>query len=469
MCRDSSRADNLIAKGALGVMAIKKTIVIGVFVAAAFVGSTTGGDANPATPPKEQPSAAVLVAQLNSDVFRKRETAEKALLAIGANAIVAVRDGLESGKPEVVQRCERILPILRKAELTKFAEAFAADTSLTAKFDHPVWNRYVAMVGDGKPSRKLFGHIARRDDWLKNLDEADARPAHACDIYREAVHEIGKTAMPLSSFRNLIPIWPGDQPEDMAYLFLLGSYKNSDPTAPLSEIDFSWRYFVTGEARIQFGQGLGLGLRGKRLDIDPKKADRSIEVDDGSGDAVESGRVMLMLLAHWLEQRNLWMLVSEHVRVLNDDQAKQLLSFARRSIAEKNGSTYCRPYWISIVRRFGEPSDAARLSSLFEDKTRLNWPTVNRFGTGPGNVVNEAQMREVAIGSAIFLRGRNPSEFGFKGLVGDPSAKTRQGNIEARQFAIKQNDKEVKEKTLAKAIAWLAIEAKKDPPIAPAK
>ena len=88
---------------------------------------------------------------------------------------------------------------------------------------------------------------------------------------------------------------------------------------------------------------------------------------------------------------------------------------------------------------------------------------------GPGNVVNEAQMREVAIGSAIYLRGGKPSEFGFVGLVGDAAAKTREGNIETRQFAIKQTGKEAKEKILANAIAWLANEAKKDPLIAPAK
>jgi hypothetical protein len=128
---------------------------------------------------------------LNDDNFRKREAAEQALIALGAKALPAIRAGLKSPEPELARRCERLLPAIRHAELTAFAKAFADDSDRTAGFDHPVWKRYVGMVGDSRPSRALFAEIVRRADWLQNLDDAEADPAKAGDVYRAAVREAG--------------------------------------------------------------------------------------------------------------------------------------------------------------------------------------------------------------------------------------------------------------------------------------
>ena len=480
---------SLIAKGVLGAMALKKAIATGMLVTAFVLGSTTCGlvarhlqagqdsispgeepkKSAPDKPAQAQPSAEELVRLLDSKEFPKREAAEKALVALGAKALPAVRAGTKSSLPEVAQRCERLLPLIRQVELASFAKAFNADTDRKAAFDHPVWKRYVGMVGDSKPSRELFAGIVKQKDWLSRLDAAEADPTKAGDIYRDSLREVGKHTLSNLSVGFLIPIWPCDQPEQVAYLLLLGSYKNTDPIGSLSYQDVPSRHLAEGEGRIKFGKGIGLALRGKRLAIDPKQGDRSIEVDDGGGNAIESGRVMLLLLAHWLEQRNLWSIVSEHVRDLSDHQKKQLLPFARRVVADKNAAPLCRAFWISIVRRFGDLSDAVRLGTLFEDKTAMDWPTVNRFGEGPGNVINQAEVREVAIGSAIYLRGRDPIDFGFTGLVNKPANK-REDEIHSTLFTVKPvgtNDE--KEKVLEKAIQWLAEQAKKEEPPAAKK
>lgn len=409
-----------------------------------------------------------LVRQLESTEFQKREAAEKTLVAAGAKALPAVKAGLKSKDPEVVQRCERLLVLIRKEELAQFTKAFIADTNRSTKFDHSIWTRYVAIVGDSRSSRELFAEIIKHNDWGRNLDAVDADPSRAGEIYQAAIREVGHRYQSNMLVSFFIPIWPCDQPEEVAYLLLLGSHANSDPKDPLSYQKLDDRQFADGESRICHGRGLGLAFRGKRLDIDPKKRDRAVEVDDNGKDAAESGRVMLKLLGEWLEKRNLWAIVTEHLKGLTLDQQRQLLPVARRVIADKQSPILCRASWIGVARRFGDKSDALRLAALFDDKTGMDWPSTTRFGDGPGNLINQAQVREVAIGSAIFLCGHNPAEFGFTCLANQKPTKKRDDDIHSTLFTVVPAGKSAeKEKVLAAAKEWLEGEARKDPPATP--
>src|SRR5262249_4177809 len=156
-----------------------------------------------------------------------------------------------------------------------------------------------------RPSRELFARIIKHEEWARNLDAADADPVRAGEIYQAAVRAVGDRYHWNMSVSFHIPTWPCDEPEEVAYLLSLGNYSKTDPAESLSYQKLPDRQFADGESRIHFGRGLGLAFRGKRLDIDPKKGDRSIEIDDGGKDPAESSRVMLKLLARWLEQRNL--------------------------------------------------------------------------------------------------------------------------------------------------------------------
>jgi hypothetical protein len=420
------------------------------------------------TQEKSPAAAEHLVKQLESPEFQKREAAEKALVALGAKAIPAVRVGMKSRDAEVVQRCERLLTLIRNEELARFRKAFNSDTDRTAQLDHPIWNRFIRLAGDSRPSRELFAAILQHEDWARNLDAAEADPTNAGELYRAAVRNVGKRYASNLSVRFLIPIWPCDQPEEVAYLLLLGAYKATDPKGPLSYQKIEDRQFADGEGRIRLARGLGLAFQGKRLDIDPKKRDRAIVIDDQGGDAAESARVMLILLGHWLEQRNLWSIVSEHLRGLSSEQEKRLLPSARRVIADKDVPILCRAAWIRVLRRFGDKSDAIRLAPLFADKTGMDWPSTTRFGDGPGNLINQAQVREVAIGSALFLRGRDPVDFGFTCLANQRPAKKRDDDIHSTLFTVMPSSRnEEKDKVLAAAVQWLEKDWKGDKPLPP--
>jgi hypothetical protein len=410
--------------------------------------------------PKDSPEE--LVRQLDSKEYAKREAAEAAIIELGAKSLPAVRAGTKNPSAEVASRCERLFERIRKSELASFRKAFKVDTARTARFDHPLWKHFADVAGDSRPSRELFGHILENADWAEALDGAEAHPRNTGELYRAALRDIGHRYQTNMLVSFLIPVWPCDQPEEVAFLFLLGSYPDADPAYPLTYGLQEDQRFSDGEGRLFHGRGLGLALRGRRLAADPKRADMSIEVDDKAGDAAESGRTMLRLLGNWLVQRNLWSVVSEHLRALNADQQKQLLLFARRAVANAKAPALCRAAWIAVLRRFGDASDADRLAGLFGEKDGMDWPGTTRFGEGPGNVINQAQVREVAIGSAIFLRGRHPADFGFTGLASDRAAKRREDEIPSMLFTVMPvGTNAQKDEVLAKAVQWLEAQAGK--------
>jgi outer membrane protein assembly factor BamB len=91
--------------------------------ALAPAGGLFAADAGGGATAKPQASAKDLVRQLGDDSYKAREKAQKALIAMGADALDEVAAGTKSTDPETRSRCEQILTDIQKNLLASRTEA----------------------------------------------------------------------------------------------------------------------------------------------------------------------------------------------------------------------------------------------------------------------------------------------------------------------------------------------------------
>lgn len=101
-----------IVRGLLCLLLLAMSPAAGLFAADAAAGATS----------KSQASAKDLVGQLGGDSYKGRENAQKALIAMGADALDAVAAGAKSTDPETRARCEQILTRIQKNLLASRTE-----------------------------------------------------------------------------------------------------------------------------------------------------------------------------------------------------------------------------------------------------------------------------------------------------------------------------------------------------------
>ncbi len=446
----------------------------------------------PKVAPKKDDPAVPLTLRLGSKDFAEREAAEKALKGMAAAAFAAVTAGLKSDNPEVVARCRKLLPAIRKAVTVQFAEAFLADKEQTKAFDHPVWMRFAAITGDSKASRAIFAEVLSYDypNGLLALDEVERQPDRAVALFTECLCGLLKDYDPLDAKKVRSGIRPTDliphaDTRFAAYTLFLGSYRSSAATpASLSQAD-SLRYTNAWSGAVN-GQGLLLGLTGKfavgQPDTKPGLAAPPATTPGPAGTDAALARLYLQFLASERPDATRgfyyggwdWATPSlfEPNELPNRERTrlplplhKLALPVARRMVADATAHPSARAFWIPLLYRFGDRADANRLTGLFADAT----PLVIRQG---GNL--SVQVREWAAGTALLLRGRNPAKFGFDRFDTPPEREFDLPDYPLACFAvrepgthkyatdIKERDPAAKEKVLKAAIEWLDEEARKE-------
>jgi hypothetical protein len=399
-----------------------------------------------------EPTADDLVKQLNAPRYADRERAEQALLKLGTVALPAIQRGMTSEHPEVVSRCRALGPKLRQAHLAAFMKQYFPDPMARADYDHPIWKHFKSIAGDTAGARQILANILVNADWANALDEAEADPDRAGTLYAAALTDLANRAGANMRVTFRIALWPGDQPEEIAFVMLLGARAKTDPDPlkpkPIAEM----QAFSNGEERMHHGRGLGLGIRGKSIAADPKKLDESLEFNQPN--RAEYAEAYSRIAGGWLEHRNLDSLIG---RILKEYPSMQptLLPNARRAIANRASSDLCRASWLPVFRRYGNKDDIPLLKALFHSKEGMDWPN-SRFGANPGNVINQAEVREVAVGTALFLKGKHPADHGFTGLKDGPRRLAATDEIVTMQFTLAPGDTvEAKEKLLRAAIRVL--------------
>ncbi len=134
-------------------------------------------------PRAEAPTAESLVKQLGDPAFKTREGAEKPLRAMGQKAIPALRAGLKSESPEMVERSEKVLRLIHKDALDQLVAG-------KGETDSPVWKRFQAIAGDSPESRKLYGEMM--GDWTRaeTLESVEGNAVKSFEAYRTEMDRI---------------------------------------------------------------------------------------------------------------------------------------------------------------------------------------------------------------------------------------------------------------------------------------
>jgi hypothetical protein len=354
----------------------------------------------PGSRPAADPTAA-LVKQLGSEDFARREKAGEELRRQGAKAEAALKAGLMSEDPEVRARCAKLLAAIRKDALDAFAKSF--DPKAEKQPDHPVWNRFKAVAGDTRASRELFARIIKHKDWLARLDAAGAGPEAAAGQYQAAMVEVGRVLDSYMTVWFRIYVWPCDTADEAAYLLLLGSYPGAERAADEGEA----RHFTTGEHQLLAARGLPLGLQSKEIVPGPNH-----HYDETAALAPGSDRAFAKLLAAWLTRRNEQTLVFHGVRLAVAHRAPEVLPVAR-TLASGARSVVTRATALAAVAQFGEPRDLPLFEALFDESALVltQEPSVPPGATPPPTIA--VQVRDKALGLALLLCDRDPTDFGF--------------------------------------------------------
>jgi hypothetical protein len=226
---------------AFGVIACLTATGFGLAVPRVQAGQDKGTLKDSSTPstkresgPEDSRAAAELVKKLGSDKFQERETAAKALRAIGAAAIPAIETGVKSESTEIAQRCERLLTAIRRDDVDRIIKALLSDTDFKAKFDYPIWLRWVNIVGDDRTSRELFAEVLAVDGAAAALKSLEDNPKSANKLYPTELFRLHASVEPRTRIgdRHIRSLSSCYSLGEAAYGMYLGTFSGATSVKP---------------------------------------------------------------------------------------------------------------------------------------------------------------------------------------------------------------------------------------------
>jgi hypothetical protein len=377
-----------------------------------------GGDTKPDAEARE------LVRQLGSPKFKKRQTAEKALTNLGAQAATAVRAGMRDAELEVAKRCTALWPHLWQAEIARL------DAHRMAGYTHPLWARFRQAAGDDPGSRTLFAEMVADLPRFTRLEAAEAHPDKAGALYAaelklrvEALKRGYREADEAAQGRTG-DIWPtGGIPTrgEFAALLFLGTYP-STATVTYPE--------AGDEDRFSHHNVFGLGLQ-------PDREEKAKVIPPA----------LRRLFVAWLgtrtdnpDQHCMYVALSLHIA--------EVLPLARRKATDAALGPAARGFALLAVGHFGTPADRPLLEKAFADSRVFLKDT---FGDGKQRPM-EVRVSDTAVAAALRLAGQQPADFGFTFLE---RHKVRGPDILLKYQRLGFFDDDARRAAHKKAAAWL--------------
>lgn len=350
----------------------RRAFVVWAFPLAAWqVGLALAGPILSSPTAEQVKRAQELIRQLGSDLYGERETASREVAKMGRLALGTVRDAIrQSDDPEIVRRCQWLLPVLEASDWKARAEAFLVDPNLKKEYGLPGWVEFKAFTGDTPASRRCFTSLLREQRHLAVLEGISRKPDELSQRLRDfkvilrALMISGKTKSPQSSS------YPATLEDITAIVFaeaVLGG-----ETAP------SRCYEVSTNCLIRYP-----AFRGKLEDA-------------------HMGPVLTRLVKGWLETRGTYQLnmAIGVARDLKMPFPTRLAEKVLQTTGQDAGTL--RAEAVTMLGKVGGPGQIQTLKKAWTDETPIQ--TING---------KEIQVRDLALIMSILLAGKEPRDFGF--------------------------------------------------------
>src|SRR5205085_10919213 len=110
------------------------------------------------------------------------------LLKLGRAATVALQAGKKHSDPEVVSRCEQLLPRARALDLAFRLDRFRKDPASKFEHDLPLWKEYRERIGADELARKLFAEMVTASGEL--MEAVTEEPGRLTERVTRPVEEL---------------------------------------------------------------------------------------------------------------------------------------------------------------------------------------------------------------------------------------------------------------------------------------
>ena len=316
-------------------------------------------------------------AQLGNDTFAQREEAEKALRKMGGKAYPAVKAGLKSKVPEIVQRCERMLPDLRVAAL--------------AARDHPLWIRYQKAVGKTDDDYKLYVAAVSDKRRAEYFEGVETNPETAGAVYQreldralQTLSERYEEAREKGKYNTglIHPSVGTPSHGEMAALLFLGTFPATAKTTPTF--------------RHPWLDGHYFNLMTMPRDSTVRDAEKRLY---GAWLAARREPVAIRIGL----QRAAYFEIAEAIPTARSIAADEKLAIGDRVLA------------LFVVAQSGDKADVALCEPLFKSTDVYDQ---RNYSEKDGKVYPIiTQVRDVAIAMALILHGEEPVDYEYEFLV----------------------------------------------------
>jgi hypothetical protein len=344
--------------------------------------------AKPADPPAPDPNPASLVVpddvdykarelvrELGDEYFPAREEAYRDLREMGRMALPAVRDALENSEvPEVVRRCELLLPRAVALDTRARVDCFVADTAGKYKHDLPGADEFFAITGRTDQARTLYRDLmlSPNRELITLLGQEDEVVAAAANKRRIELNPRAAGGLPSSG-----AIKQAAALDVLAVLFV-------ETTIPDS--------------------GGGVGVNAPTYLLTQSQLRVALESDPRK-------EAMAALAIKWFETRSDPRNLTTCMTTAATLKLPVAITLAKKMLATENATPVQKAQAVCKVAQLGTADDLTLLAPLLEDEGVAFAGVMIVNGQRQNNPV---QVRDVALAMSLLLAKKDPTEHGMK-------------------------------------------------------